>query len=757
MSVKRIGFCLFKYFPHGGIQRDMLKLARECRRRGYEVRVYVIHWNAELPQDIEVQLVPVAAFTNHRLYERYADWVHAHLADHPVDLLVGMVKMPGLDVYYAGDSCFEEKARLQRSSLYRALPRYKHFSRFERAVFHPSVSTQILTISEVQTPYFRKHYQTPVERFHPLPPGIDPDRVAPANTADTRSALRAEFELAEDDLLLLFIGSGFIKKGLDRALLALKALPAHLYDRSHLFVIGNDNAEPFRRMAVRLGVISRVRFLSGRDDVPRFLFSADALVLPAYDENAGMVILEAMIAGVPALVTKNCGYARYLLDADAGLISPVPFHQVVFNQQLVELLTSPRREEWRRNGLEISQNPEIFRLASRAVDHLETFLHARHQIIAFTLFKFFAFGGLQRDFLRVANTCRERGYDVRVYTLSWEGEIPAGIEVVEVPVSALTNHSRYKRFADWVANDLSWRPVACVVGFNKMPGLDVYYAADPCFEEKARELRAPLYRFTARYRLFSRFERAVFDAEENTRILLLTDRQKAAFKRFYNTPDERFHRLPPGVSLDRKCSPDRDRRRREFRRQHEIADDELLLLLIGSGFITKGLDRALIAVASLPASRLNRVRFFIIGQDNPRQFERMAEELKIAQRVTFFAGRDDIPAFLQGADLLIHPAYSESGGIVLLEAMIAGLPVVATDICGFAPYVVEADGGVLINSPFQQSELNDVLRATLDNEKQRRVWSANGVQFGETADIYRMAERASDLIEDRIRGRNLSA
>ncbi|MEE8079162.1 MAG: glycosyltransferase family 1 protein, partial [Pseudomonadales bacterium] len=129
-------------------------------------------------------------------------------------------------------------------------------------------------------------------------------------------------------------------------------------------------------------------------------------------------------------------------------------------------------------------------------------------MIAFTLFKFFAFGGLQRDFLRVANTCRERGYDVRVYTLSWEGDIPAGLEVLEVPVSAVTNHSRYKRFADWVADDLSWRPVACVVGFNKMPGLDVYYAADPCFEEKARELRTPLYRFTARYRLFSKFEHA---------------------------------------------------------------------------------------------------------------------------------------------------------------------------------------------------------------------------------------------------------
>ena len=120
-----IGFCLFKYFPHGGIQRDMMKIAKECLRRGYAVRMYVIRWNAELPKDMDVQIVPVDALTNHRLYERYAEWVHAHLATHPVDLLMGMVKMPGLDVYYAGDSCYEEKARTQRNGLYRLLPRYE--------------------------------------------------------------------------------------------------------------------------------------------------------------------------------------------------------------------------------------------------------------------------------------------------------------------------------------------------------------------------------------------------------------------------------------------------------------------------------------------------------------------------------------------------------------------------------------------------------------------------------------------------------
>ncbi len=745
----QIAFCIFKYFPHGGISRDLMKLVRECLDRGHRVRVYAGRWLAEPPAQVELVEVPAKALTNHSRYQRFASWVLEDLRRRPVSLVVGMNKMPGLDVYYAGDSCYEEKARTQRSLLYRMLPRYRHFARFERAVFDPGVATRILTISDVEVPHFRKHYRTPPGRFHPLPPGIDPDRRAPGETqrAALRADFRREFGVGEGERLLLFLGSGFIKKGLDRVLLAVHALPPELAAETRLFVVGHDNAEPFRRMARRLGIESRVGFFEGRDDVPRFLLGADGLVLPAYDENAGMVILEAMIAGLPALVTANCGYAGYLERADAGLIAAAPFDQQRFNAQLVELLTSPRRPCWQRNGMALAGDPSIYRLADTAVDLLEGFAAERRPLVAFELFKYFPYGGLQRDFLRVALACQARGMAVRVYTLSWQGPIPENMALVEVPVQALTNPVRYRRFAAWVAADLAWRPAACVVGFNKLPGLDVYYAADPCFEEKAREQRRGLYRLTRRYRVFSAFEQAGFDPAAGTRVLLISPAQRSSFQRFYRTPDSRFEVLPPGVSPDRRPGPDAAAVRAALRAEFTVAEEELLLLLVGSGFITKGLDRALLALASLPASLRQRVRLFVIGQDNPGRFVSLAEELGIIDRVTFFAGRDDVPRFLQGADLLIHPAYRESGGIVLLEAAIAGLPVIATDVCGFAPYLRDAGAGILIGSPFRQEDLNLALRTALEHPQQRRQWSEKGLAFGRSADIYDMPQRAVDVIE----------
>lgn len=367
--------------------------------------------------------------------------------------------------------------------------------------------------------------------------------------------------------------------------------------------------------------------------------------------------------------------------------------------------------------------------------------------LAFCLYKYFPYGGMQRNFLRIVNACLARGHSTRVYTLEWQGEIPDGIELVRVPVRALSNIQRYRKFSKWLERDLASRPVDSVIGFNKMPGLDVYYAGDPCFAEKAQRLRGPFYRFSPRYKHFSEYERAVFCPEYRTHILMMSPVQMPMFMSHYHTPEHRFHLLPPGISRDRCAPPDAAERRQRFRETHEIAHSERLLLQIGSGFRIKGVDRSLIAFASLPPELRARTRLFIIGQDKADPYRRQAQQLGIDERITFFKGRDDIPDFLLGADILIHPAYNENTGNVLLEAMVAGLPVLVTAICGFAHYVSEADAGIVIPSdPFDQCTLNQALASMLADDNARRRWSQQGIAFGQTADIYAMPDRAADII-----------
>ena len=368
--------------------------------------------------------------------------------------------------------------------------------------------------------------------------------------------------------------------------------------------------------------------------------------------------------------------------------------------------------------------------------------------LAFCLYKYFPFGGMQRDCLRIALACQARGNAVRVYTLEWRADVPPGFELVLVPVKALSNARRYAKFTDWVRRDLGRRPADRVIGFNKMPGLDVYFAADPCYEEKAQTLRNPLYRLSGRYRHFAAYERAVFSPESRTEILMISSLQQPLFEKHYATPATRFHLLPPGISPDRRAPANAEEIRADFRREFTLAEDDLLLLQVGSGFKTKGLDRSLKALASLPQDLRSRTRLIAIGQDEPGFFQRQASALGLAGQVSILQGRGDIPRFLLGADLLIHPAYNENTGTVLLEALVAGLPVLATAVCGYAHFIEEAEGGLVVPEPFAQSRLDALLAAMLGDREARMRWQASALAFAQSADIYSNAERAADLILD---------
>lgn len=365
---------------------------------------------------------------------------------------------------------------------------------------------------------------------------------------------------------------------------------------------------------------------------------------------------------------------------------------------------------------------------------------------SFLIYTYFPYGGQQRDFLKIVSECLQRGHQIDVYTLRWQGEIPENLNVITVPVKAFTRVKLYRRFTQWVSKALAKQGQHTVVGFNKMPLLDLYFAADPCFAEKAENQRSFFYRFTARYRHFIAYEAAVFNSASSTQIMILSPQQRGAFCHYYPDCEARLHDIPPGIALDRKVLQRDVSVGQALRAELNIGAEELMLLQIGSGFKVKGVDRSLLALANLPTALRNRCRYVLVGQDKPARFHKLARNLGIDRQFTVIPGRDDIPRFLAGADLMLHPAYKESAGYVLLEATIAGLPVLTTASCGYAFHIERAHSGEVCAEPFQQIELNNRLESML-LRLQTASWSANGLQYGINAELYSMPQVASDLIE----------
>lgn len=366
--------------------------------------------------------------------------------------------------------------------------------------------------------------------------------------------------------------------------------------------------------------------------------------------------------------------------------------------------------------------------------------------LAFCLFKYFPYGGLQRDFLGIVEECLRRGHQVDVYALEWHGEVPPQVHLYILPSHGFTNHNRYSQFAKDFGNELTKHDYDIVIGFNKMPYLDIYYAADPCYEAMARRLRRWFYRIGPRYNYFSRLERSVFGPESTAKILVIAKGQQEDIIEYYNTPEKRFFLLPPWITQDRIPPENKQQIRKHLRDAYSIKDDEYLILMIGSGFKTKGLDRALIAIANLPETIKQKTHFIIIGHDKPNPFVNQANKLGIQDRVRFLGGRTDAPLFLFSADLLIHPAYNESAGIVILEAITAGLPVLVTDICGYAFHVAEANAGIILESPFKQQKLDQTLEYMLTSDE-KYTWQENALNYSNGKDFFDMPKKAVDTIE----------
>lgn len=331
--------------------------------------------------------------------------------------------------------------------------------------------------------------------------------------------------------------------------------------------------------------------------------------------------------------------------------------------------------------------------------------------------------------LRVANSLANLGHAVDIYCMSWEGELPGdGITRKLISAHGLMNHKRYDSFIKQAQHQMKQTGYDLVVGFNRMAGLDVYFAADPCYAERAQNQRGFFYRLSGRYRWFSACEQAVFSPEVECDILLLAQKEKADFQRWYKTPEHRFSLLPPYLSAERMLLVDREAMRLHLRQTFGFDQEDKVILLVGSGFRTKGLDRAIEGLAAMPGEKKSKVRLLAVGQDNPKQYYRLAQELNLADRVTISPGRSDIPQLMQGADLLIHPARNELAGHVLLEAMASGLPVLATDVCGYAFHIQKADAGIVLTSPFDQGALNRSLLEMFDMPEQAN-WRINGLQY----------------------------
>ena len=340
----KLGLVRRGYAETGGAEAYLRRFAAAASAAGHECVLFSAEWpRGEWPGE----LVEVRA----RAPWRFADALAALRPRERCDLVFSFERVWECDVYRAGDGV--HAAWLERRGALE--PRWKRWTRvfnrkhpeqmaIERELFRPQNTGAVIANSRMVQAEIVRHFAYPIERIHVVPNGVPPAFVAP----DARAAVRRELGLDPFDYVVLFVGSGWERKGLRFAIEAMDA--AHL-SGPKLLVVGRGDAGSMPRSR-------RVRFLGPRRDVPRLLAAADVFILPTIYDPFSNACLEGLAAGLPVITTRGNGFAEIIEPGAEGDVIERP-DDIPALARAIERWAPPHRraavrERLRAKGAEFS-------------------------------------------------------------------------------------------------------------------------------------------------------------------------------------------------------------------------------------------------------------------------------------------------------------------------------------------------------------------------------------------------------------------
>ncbi|HWK65273.1 MAG TPA: glycosyltransferase [Rhizobiaceae bacterium] len=362
--------------------------------------------------------------------------------------------------------------------------------------------------------------------------------------------------------------------------------------------------------------------------------------------------------------------------------------------------------------------------------------------IALGIYRLQPRGGLEDNCIRIAEELARRGHEPTVVLAGPHADLPFPIKTVSLAPGAFSSHARLGAFSRAFSQATRER-FERTVAFQLMPDADILFIADALRDNPG----APLVkRLTPRFQAFARLERACFGPDAKIRIIGQALPQMKAFVDRYPASRERIAVIPPAIAAARHRPELRERLRARTRKALGLNELAQTWLWLGLQPEIKGLDRVIETLPEHPETSL-LIGGLTATDPKMRKHLARARQLGVDGRIHClgYVSGDKFFEVLAAADALAHPARTEIAGAVIIEALANGLPVVTTDICGFAEHVEKSGAGRVVHGPFDRSSFSRYLGEVCGAAN--ASLSKLGIAYGADPKLYSGIGAACDLIE----------
>lgn len=218
-------------------------------------------------------------------------------------------------------------------------------------------------------------------------------------------------------------------------------------------------------------------------------------------------------------------------------------------------------------------------------------------------------------------------------------------------------------------------------------------------------------------------ERARLQAREDRVVVAVSQTLAQEISQQYPSLDSSLAVITPGVEQETQFAT-----KMEARHALSISASGKLILFVANDYRRKGLDTLLHALCDLPSD----VGLLVVGNTSQKEtYQVVCEALGISARVEFLGALPDLHLAYFAADVLAHPTLEDSYGMVVLEAMAHGLPVVVScsDYCGIAADLEHGKNALLLQDPRDVQEVRQALRRVLYDESLAQTLARTAAQL----------------------------